>query len=280
MANEIKPNNLTAQIHYRGAGNPFSVSPRTAISNSFPGLEFDFRNLWRRAFEGIVLIENNNYVMEAEAPEYLDLVTRRLVRVDGKATMVKTTGPILPQNDPQPLATATNPNGVSFMEWSNSLAEVLYCHQGEEVTCEFTADKPANTEVLADDPNLKTISRKLKVRKFFEADTAAFAEGLLQPGELTQGLCAPWQNDYRECACYYWAASRPDYVNVEPGTDGLSHGDSWLAKKRTGSYVLDNRVDTRLVSYDDLFKAWEQELSFIIRGKDAEESEGQPHDSD
>jgi len=85
-------------------------------------------------------------------------------------------------------------------------------------------------------------------------------------------LCAPWQNDYRECACYYWAASRPDYVNVEPGGDGLSHGDSWMAKQRTGRYIPDNRTDTRLLSYDDLFRYWQGELQFIIAGRDAEES--------
>jgi hypothetical protein len=85
-------------------------------------------------------------------------------------------------------------------------------------------------------------------------------------------LCAPWQNDYRECACYYWAASRPDYVNVEPSADGLSHGDMWLQKQRTGSYVPDNRTDTRLFSYDDLFRDWQGLLSFIIRGKDADAS--------
>lgn len=277
MKSEIKPNNLTAQLHYRGAGNPFSVLPRTAISNSFPGLEFDFRNLWRRAFEGIVLMENNNYVVEAESREYDCLVTRRLVRVEKHFTMVATSGPVFPQGDSRPLATSVNLNAVSFMEWSNSLAKTIYENQGKEVTCEFTKKKPADKEVFVDkDHPIKTISRKMKVRKFFEADTAAFAAGLLEPGELTQGLCAPWQNDYRECACYYWAASRPDYVNVEPSADGLSHGDSWLAKERTGSYVLDNRTDTRLVSYDDLFKEWEKELSFIIRGKDAEESEPRP----
>lgn len=156
------------------------------------------------------------------------------------------------------------------MEWSNSMAHVLQ-KQGQEVDCEFTEEKPANTEVLSD--QVKTITVKMRVRKFFQDDTAALAKDLIKPGELTQGLCAPWQNDYRECACYYWAASRPDYVNVEPSKDGLSHGDMWLAKKRTGSYIPDNRVDTRLVSYDDLFKDWQGELSFIIRGKDAEESE-------
>ncbi|MCU7375876.1 hypothetical protein PEC18_35000 [Paucibacter sp. O1-1] len=119
---------------------------------------------------------------------------------------------------------------------------------------------------------MKTIRVTLRVRRFFEGDSAAIARDVLQPGELTQGLCAPWQNDYRECACYYWAASRPDYVNVEPSQDGLSHGDMWLQKHRTGSYVPDNRVDTRLFSYDDLFRDWQGLLSFIIRGKDADAS--------
>ena len=270
MSEKLKPSNLTAQLHYRGSGNPISVLPRTAISNCFPGLEFDFRNLWRRTFEGIVIIENNNYVVEAEDPQYEDLVTRRLVKIDGKATTINTQGPVFPNGSSQTLVTEDNPNGVSFMEWSNSLAHVLQ-KQGQEVECEFTKEKPANTQVIATD-ELETIKVKLKVRKFFQGDTAALAPGLLKPGELTQGLCAPWQNDYRECACYYWAASRPDYVNVEPSKDGLSHGDSWLAKKRTGSYVLDNRVDSRLVSYDDLFENWEGELNFIVGGKDADES--------
>jgi hypothetical protein len=266
----ISPKNLTAQLHFRGRGNPFSVLPRTAISNCFPGLEFDFRNLWRRAFVGIVLLENNNYVVAAEGPKFQDLVDRRLVRVDGSPTTVVTQGPVFPGGPNKVLATNLNPNAVSFMEWSNSLARVLQ-KQGQEIDCEFTEQQPATTEVVWSD-KLKTIRRKLKVRNFFEEGSAAIAAGLLQPGELTWGLCAPWQNDYRECACYYWAASRPDYVNVEPGPDGASRGDMWLAKERTGSYIPDNRQDTRLASYDDLFKDWQRELRFIIRGKDAEES--------
>lgn len=269
MSGPLKAANLTAQLHHRGEGNPYSVLPRSAISNCFPGLEFDFRNLWRRTFEGIVLVENNNYVVEAEDPKYADLVTRRLVRVDGFDTMVLTTGPVFPGGSIGTLASAANPNAVSFMEWSNSLARIM-AKQGQDVDCDFTQAKPATTEVIAKD--VETIRVRLKVRRFFAGDSAALDAALLKPGELTQGLCAPWQNDYRECACYYWAASRPDYVNVEPGADGLSHGDMWLQKRRTGSYVPDNRVDTRLYSYDDLFRDWQGLLSFIIRGKDADAS--------
>ncbi|HEY8942235.1 MAG TPA: hypothetical protein VIM59_18715 [Cellvibrio sp.] len=266
----LSANNLTAQIHHRGAGNPASVLPRSAISNCFPGLEFDFRNLWRRAFEGIVLVENNNYVIEAD-PEYQHLVSRRLLRFAGLTvgTMVGTTGPVFPDGDSVPLATTANPNSVSFMEWSNSIARILHL-QGQAVECEFS-DVGATTEILADNDK-KILKVTLKLRTFFDENTASFNPELLQPGELTQGLCAPWQNDYRECACYYWAASRPDYVNVEPGVDGVSQGDMWFSKKRTGTYIPDNRTDSRLFSYDDLFKSWQENLRFIIRGKDADES--------
>ncbi|MDA8519761.1 LodA/GoxA family CTQ-dependent oxidase [Acidovorax sp. NCPPB 4044] len=291
----IAADNLTAQLHYRGAGNPASVLPRSAISNCFPGLEFDFRNLWRRAFEGIVLVENNNLVVGIESEDCADLAGRRLLTVKDPVTGevlptgVPTSGPIYPSSDStaqqapsQPLKTAANPNGVSFMEWSNSFARIM-ASQGQLIECVFSAYSTSTppldgTEVFSDtdDPYtgapIKTITRSLRLRRFFKPGTAEIAPGVLEPGELTQGLCAPWQNDYRECACYYWAASRPDYVNVEPGTDGLSHGDMWFAKKRTGTYIPDNRTDSRLWSYDDLFIAWQQHLRFIIQGKDADES--------
>ncbi len=271
MTDKLIPSNLAAQLHYRGAGNPLSVLPRTAISNCFPGLEFDFRNIWRRTFEGIVLLESNNYVVDAD-PDHADLKDRRLLCVDGKSTMVSTSGPQFPGGDPLTLNTGSNPSAVSFMEWSNSLATVIHAKQGQLVECLFSNTKPATDQILYNAETTEVISVKLKVRKFFDGDTAAFAKDLLQPGELTQSLCAPWQNDYRECACYYWAASRPDYVNVEPGNDGLSHGDDWMAKKRTGEYVPDDRKDSRLITYDDLFENWAKELQFIIRGCDAKQS--------
>jgi hypothetical protein len=194
--------------------------------------------------------------------------------------MVPTEGPVFPNGTNVPLQTADNPNGVSFMEWSNSLAFVLQ-KQGEEVVCHFTKE-PSPREIVAEAKDLGDLNLyqevHLKVNLFFAGESAAFTTDILQPGELTQGLCAPWQNDYRECACYYWAASRPDFVNVEPNTEGLSAGDNWMSKKRTGEYIPDNRMDSRLLSYDDLFKNWEGELSFILRGKDALETHADDHD--
>ena len=95
------------------------------------------------------------------------------------------------------------------------------------------------------------------------------SEALAEAGELTQGLCSPWQNDYRECSCYYWASARPDFINVEVAPNGLSVGDNFFQKERTGQYVVDDYLDQRLVFYDDLFTAWETWLRFQVGGRDA-----------
>jgi hypothetical protein len=274
-----KPLNLSAQLHYRARGNPPNTVPSSAISNCFPGLEFDFRAIWRRILVGIVLVENNNYVIDADTPELRnELVGHRLLRIDGNDVDAKATGPLIPGRGAVPLATAGN-NPVAFMEWSNTIALILQ-KQGQLVSCDFTKDK-SDLEVLPQDQK-EFLTKRLELRRIFQPavvggkETVVINQDLLEPGELSQGLCSPWQNDYRECACYYWAASRPDYVNVEPAEDGASHGDNWMQNQRTGEYVLDTRKDSRLITYDDLFTSWEKVLQFQIQGKDAKDApEGQ-----
>jgi hypothetical protein len=164
------------------------------------------------------------------------------------------------------------------MEWSNTLA-LIHDKQGQDVTCEFTA-VASPMEVLPGNSKVETRTVTLRMRRIFgetEIDgraekLAVLAEPLLQPGELSQGLCSPWQNDYRECACYYWAASRPDYVNIVAADDGTSRGDNWMQRERTGTYLPDNRDGKLNLSYDDLFKEWEKALTFVIRGIQEEKS--------
>jgi hypothetical protein len=88
------------------------------------------------------------------------------------------------------------------------------------------------------------------------------------PGELTQSLCSPWQNDDRECGCYYWAASRPDFVNVDTSA-AQSTGNNWLQKDRTPATPKDYFA-TNLVTYEELFRAWTGLLRFVVQGNDSE----------
>src|SRR3954470_5006756 len=101
---KIAPRNLSAQLSYRGRGNPPNTHPSSAISNCFPGLEFDFRAIWRRIFVGITITEHNNYVTEADGPEFEDLGGHRLLRIDGHDVVTQAFGPVIPGRGAIPLA--------------------------------------------------------------------------------------------------------------------------------------------------------------------------------
>jgi len=279
----VQPVNRTAHLEYAAAGNPISSRPITSVANCCPGLEVDFRAVWRRMFEGVVLREYDNMVMEVErgAPaECADLAGHRLLRIvlpNGHAIPTMTTiygaassdvgGKIV-------LTTNQNPYGLAQLEWSNLLAPVLAGYQGEKVQCDFTIEAAEDQQPIVEDgkdTQKNYVRIEMRVRHFFEEGTAVIAEALAKAGELTQGLCSPWQNDYRECSCYYWASARPDFINVQPGADGLSQGDNWLQKKRTGDYVPDDYVDSRLILYNELFTDWQKWLRFQIGGRDVPE---------
>jgi hypothetical protein len=282
----LLPKNLSAQISYEARGNPISSRPVTSVANCCPGLEVDFRAVWRRLFRGIELREHDNLVVKvdedcdavvecAESSQLKpsDLAKHRLLRVvlpDGEPLVMMTPiwGPASSDTEAKiNLTTGKNPNGLAPMEWSNALARVLP-HKGSRLRCDFTAEPSEEMQQPWIDDPTKYVSFHFEVRSFFEGDTAVISNELAEPGELTQGLCSPWQNDFRECSCYYWASARPDYVNVELTASGLSAGDNWMQKQRTGSYVADDYADTRLIMYDDLFADWETLLKFQIGGRD------------
>jgi hypothetical protein len=257
---------LHEQLSYRAAGNPPGTLPTTAISNCFPGLELDFRNVWKKLFVGIEMHESDNLVIGTDQ-DHENLRFHRLQKV------------IIPGpegNIHQPLIVNVHgPNakgketefGPQALEWANAFA-YLVAAGGQRVTCEFTTRRKDNPV----GPDAETIRVTLLVRNFFEPGSAVIARDLVEPGQLTQSLCSPWQNDYRECACYYWAASRPDYVNVETGSDGTSSGENWMQKRGSGErqYQPDDFQSAGLLSYEDIFRRWEKVLRFEIAGRDTD----------
>jgi hypothetical protein len=275
---KLTPRNRSAMVSYAAAGNPVSSRPVNSIANCCPGLEVDFRAVWRRILEGLVLREYDNLVIDVDPhqdhPGKLKLKGHRLLRINGVKVMARAKGP-----DPNDrfgsvvLATKDNPDAVQPLEWSNVLAPILQNNAGQTVTCDFTKEESWSDQPWWDDgappPH---VTFKFRVRPFFEGETAVISRKLAEVGELTQGLCSPWQNDYRECSCYYWAAARPDYVNVEPSSNGMSQGDNWLQRDHTGQYVPDDYVDSRMILYDDLFREWEKWLRIVIHGRDVRDT--------
>ena len=285
MNKSIEAKNLSAQLQYRAAGNPPSTLPDTAISNAFPGLEMDFRNIWKFILEGIELHESSNLVVgvDKSAPPEVQGLTKgyRLLRIEDIEVTVPVMGPQYIDGPNVPLLDTTFGDPRMPLEWSNALAEIVHKFSGQQVQCTF--------EPL-DDPK-QTLRVSLKVRPFFEEvdiageklRLAVVAKDIAPPGALTQSLCSPWQNDYRECACFYWAATRPDYVNVEARPDGTSSGNNWMQKDRASEtprlYIIDDRMDPNLVTYADLFRHWEKSLRFIIGGTDEETPPPEPKEA-
>ena len=260
---------LHEQLSYRAAGNPPGTLPTTAISNCFPGLELDFRNVWKKLFVGIEMHESDNLVVgtDPDPEEIRKLRYHRLVAVSIPGAEGATVQPlVINVRGPNPRGRETD-LGLQALEWSNAFA-YLVAAGGQRVTCAFTP-RQAFDPVSPDAP---TISVTLLVRSFFEPGSAVIARDLVEPGQLTQSLCSPWQNDYRECACYYWAASRPDFVNVEAAPGGTSTGDNWMQVRgsQAGPYLPDGFGGPGLLTYEDMFRRWETELRFEIAGRDTE----------
>jgi hypothetical protein len=275
MTRDPEAKNLTAQLQHRAAGNPPSTQPFSAISNCFPGLETDFRNVWKRVLTGIELHESSNLVVDVDegADEGLHVLTNgyRLLTIEDVQVTVTVKGPKTLGGPTETLTDTGFGEHTMPLEWSNALAGVLG-REDRKVRCKFQSIKDPNdirefVLVLRDFFERKSVGGELLT-------TSVINRELASPGELTQSLCSPWQNDYRECACFYWAASRPDYVNVDAGPDGTSAGHNWMQKDRTEAtprtYVVDDRTDPRLISYRDLFVDWERVLRFEFDGKDEE----------
>ena len=121
-------------------------------------------------------------------------------------------------------------------------------------------------------PNSSSAIEPTETDKIPALDPAA-----IESGELTQSLCSPWQHDYRDCVCFYWAASRPDFVNVDPET---GNGHNWTDLERevdaSGQPIYNTRPrengseDPILIEYEQLFEDWEKKdtLKFQFEGKD------------
>lgn len=244
---------LLEQLAYRAVGNPPGTLPTTAISNCFPGLEFDFRNAWRHVFVEVELHELEWSIVEND--ELTGVIES--IEVDGQEIPItgeiRVPGPGL--NGEPPIIAPDR----TELERSNALA-ALVVNPGRKVRARIRG------------ANGRTRTRDLTVRGIFAPGTAAIAKEAGGPGELTAGLCSPWQNDYRECGCYYWAASRPDYVNVEAGPDAVSVGHNWLQVRdeTTPKRYIPDTSGSGLVTYIQLFRDWQRRLRFIVGGSDSE----------
>jgi hypothetical protein len=134
-------------------------------------------------------------------------------------------------------------------------------------------------------------------RRLYTDPVTGVINGAYQPGELMQGLCSPWQHDFRDCQCFYWAANHPDVVlgelypgeSLPPDDEALGSTQRELSPTQSDGIIANVPLDwiradrSRALAAEalgtiaenrpyqlDAFKintAW-QDLSVVVEGRE------------
>ncbi|HKM61077.1 MAG TPA: ferritin-like domain-containing protein [Acidisphaera sp.] len=90
------------------------------------------------------------------------------------------------------------------------------------------------------------------------------------PGELTRSLCAPWQWDFADCGCHYWASNKPDIVI------GRSGGEQTLNFQRDRDKTPPQQPPTDyahwvdgIILQSDMIEIWNT-LDFVINEQETD----------
>jgi hypothetical protein len=289
----FKPRNRTARAA-GVVGNPASARLDAAVGNCFPGLELDVRNLDGRFFPGLLF----RIVAAPVAPlpgTPQDEGGARLVAVDWQ------NDPMLPDRSTAPWVQAllqqlggdvgnTLSQGRWYLQWVEQGGKRISTQQpdgqgpydGKPVwrfIRSLSLDEPLTIGLARRDQQAPEVQLTGYRRRYTDDD--GVISSVFEPGELTQSLCNPWQHDFRDCACYYWASNHPDVVlgasanNVDgqplDSTTALTYLD-WLRRDRSPAgevAVPDTRSAARADQIDHFEINWRwQELNFVIGGRE------------
>jgi len=305
MSYKIFPRNLTARAAYRAVGNPSSTRLESGVGNCYPGLEYDHRNLDRRFFPGLVLefVSQDDALAPDPARSGARLVS--IVTSDpdlagnsspeAKALLAELNGPAgtalgtgtwfldeIEQGGRRITLSALQPDGTAQPLDGLVVWRLVRCLEAGPVRIKLLRRAGASTDAGSVHP--AEIELAGWRRKFVDPTTGVLSQAY-EPGELSQSLCSPWQHDFRDCGCHYWASNHPDLVLAEDRLDeqelmsGLSAdpsramtGIDWLRSDRArarAAAALGNRDLNRPLEMDhyEINQRW-QELAIVLGGKE------------
>jgi hypothetical protein len=248
---KIFPRNLTARAEFSVAGNPVVTRPEDAVANCYPGLELDVRNLDRRFFPGLVFNfvepddEDNPGTDSGAKLAYVDARQDPDLQLDSEAPEKKRVREILQISKGviQALHTKLTDDGVLsdlkegkwYLDWIKVKGSRISTTKGGKALSGLTVWRvirglrpgPVSIGLKRRDERADPVVLH-GWRRLYADPTTGVINGAYQPGELMQGLCSPWQHDFRDCYCHYWASNRPDLVfgDVYPGEPLLPDGEA------------------------------------------------------
>jgi Ferritin-like len=233
----IFPRNLTARAKMLIAGNPVNTRLEAGVGNCYPGLEYDHRNLDRRFFPGLVV----EFVSQDDATQP-DPARRgaKIVAVEpGDAELSPPPKAGDARRERAVRLRAALANAVGTIDSGSWFIEEI--HQGGvDIALRTEAGDPLDgivvwrlvRSLLSDNVALLLRDRAPRPqsgtasalslegwRRRFTDPVSGVIPSVYRPGELTQSLCSPWQHDFRDCGCHYWASNHPDIVLGENRLD-------------------------------------------------------------
>lgn len=270
-----QPRNLTARAAYLVPGNPPTTRPEDAVANCYPGLELDVRNLDRRFFPGLVF----EFVARDDTGDPYIEPTRygaRLSYVDQYTDPDISNCPGL--SDKLSNNASVLGSGEWYIEWieqEGRRLSMLEDRGGQTLPMDglfvwrlIRGLKPeAAVTLCLHQRNAQSTDVIFDgIRRNFTDPVTGVISLAYQPGEMLQSLCSPWQHDFRDCYCHYWASNHPDIVFGEllPGEANLPDGQpadplqattrlDWLRAERSpamAAWAQDSFVLNRPFQYD------------------------------
>ncbi|MFI8104440.1 LodA/GoxA family CTQ-dependent oxidase [Streptomyces sp. NPDC086023] len=239
---KIFPRNLTARADHVVRGNPAGTRTESGVDNCFPGLEFDQRNLDKRFFPGLVV---DFHRQRPAAPGVGLLGGARVLAVTGGVaaaqglTAEDLTVPGRPlrvqavcgrtavdQTEEQaPVRDCRGTSGTGVWRAVHDLlpgriAVLLGAGDvGATTVSNLNQDRIAGNSFVQRGPGGQVVAAVLVAdRARYLTDDGVIDPDDYEPGDLTRSMCAPWQYDFRDCACYYWASSKPDLTSSPDGS--------------------------------------------------------------
>lgn len=237
---KIFPRNLTARAGYQVPGNPVVTRLEDTVANCYPGLELDVRNFDRRFFPGLVFefVGRDDNTAAYDEPErygawlsYVDYLLDPDLQSEEphvKELLIK-------------IMIAAGTLGAHddwYLEWVEQGGKRLSMRENNPDNPKYPLDGLYVWRLLRGlVPGALKIGLKRRKgddaevvfdgwRRRFTDPRTGVINGAYLPGELLQSLCSPWQHDFRDCACMYWASNHPDAVfqELEPGEQSLPGG--------------------------------------------------------
>jgi hypothetical protein len=298
---KIFPRNLTARAAHRVAGNPVSTRLESGVANCFPGLEFDVRMLDTRFFPGLLfrIVTTPLRPAPGTLPNqqgfrllYLDYLQDPLLPMTSREGWVQTLLAAYLGDVGKALG-----SGRWYLDAVEQGGKRLEMHDpsggfwdGERVWFFVRAiapDVPVTITLVRRDAPPGTVAPVVLTgpRRTY-VNAAGVLDAAFRAGELTESMCNPWQHDFRDCGCHYWAANHPDVVfgEVDQGLslpDGQSSNAQrantkldWIRDEhsRVGAAAAGNTVfGNRPYELDhfEINRHWER-LRFVVEGREIE----------